>query len=72
VSAPPENPPEQSIDEPADETTDEPTEHDPPAPTRRERRARHGGESAKVPGPPPGRRYPVPAKPRDYAARRRG
>ena len=42
-------------------------------PNRSERRAaRKGGPAAQVQGPAAGRRPPVPAKPRDYASRRRG
>jgi hypothetical protein len=52
------------------DTTEAPAE--PPGLTRRERRARSGAPSSRVLGPPPGRRYPVPAKPRDYASRKRG
>ena len=44
----------------------------PAGPTRRERRARSGHPAGAVQGPPPGQRYPVPAKGRDYAHRRRG
>ena len=66
-------PPELDQTEPDQtEPGSEPTGAEPVGPTRRERRARHGGPSAAVPGPAAGRHYPVPARPRDYAARKRG
>ena len=74
AAAPPElDPTEPDPTEPdPTESGSEPTGAEPVGPTRRERRARHGGPSAAVPGPAAGRHYPVPARPRDYAARKRG
>ena len=55
------------------EDTEHPVPAAPATPTRRERRAAaRGGASAKVEGPPVGRRTPPPARHRDYASRRRG
>ncbi|HEX6756267.1 MAG TPA: hypothetical protein VF109_10030 [Mycobacteriales bacterium] len=55
-----------------EEEEEEETSVPAPRPTRRERRGHNGDPALTVPRHLQGRRFPVPAKGRDYAHRRRG